>query len=81
MQNKAKIRENTERLQKFVDEKYKAGELDNQSMVQFFEQAGQYLNLQTIPDYAKANGLTYQGVKKCRKVEKLFGVSFVVDND
>lgn len=80
MQNDAKIRENTEKLIAFTEQKFMAGELDNESLVEFFKQMGRYMNLQTIPDYAKANGLTYQGAKKCRHIERLFGVSFVIDN-
>lgn len=40
-----------------------------------------YLNLQTIPDYAKSNGKSYNGVKKFRNVVTIFNVKFVVDND
>lgn len=62
MQKDAKIRENTEKLIAFTEQKFMAGELDNESLVEFFKQMGRYMNLKTIPDYAKANGLSYQGV-------------------
>lgn len=76
-----KIRQNTEKLIKFVADKFQAGELDNESLVELFKVMGSYLNLMTISDYAKANGLSYEGVKKCRQVEKIFGVRFVVENE
>jgi len=52
----------------------------NDFLVQIIELAGGYLNLQTIADYARGNGKTYNGVKKCREVITLFNTKFVVDN-
>jgi hypothetical protein len=73
--------ENTEKLLRFVSEKFEKGELDNDSLVQLIELAGAYLNIETIPDYAKRNKLSYNGVKKHRKLQTLFNVKFVIDND
>ncbi len=53
----------------------------NEFLVQIIEQAGGYLNLQTISDYARKNGMTYNGVKKCREVRTIFNTKFVIDND
>lgn len=50
-------------------------------MVQIIEHVGGYLNLATIPDYAKANKMSYNGVKKFRETRKIFNVNFVIDND
>jgi len=49
--------------------------------VQLIELCGNYLNLSTIPDYAKANNLSYNGVKRHRIIKELFNVKFVVDNE
>ena len=76
-----KIKENTKKLCDFVQDKFISGELDNNSLLQLFEVMGQYLNLQTIPDYAKRTGLTYNGVKSTRMIKEIFGVKFVIDND
>lgn len=76
----AKIKENTDKLLSFVAHKFEANELDNASLVELIKLSGTYLNLMTIPDYAKANGLSYQGVKTCRHIERLFGAKFVIDN-
>lgn len=81
MQTEAKIKENTDKLVNFVATKFEQGELNNDSLIELFKVMGQYLNLQTISDYAKANGLSYQGAKTCRHVEEIFGVRFVVEND
>ncbi len=56
------------------------GELDNEGLVKIIELAGSYLNLQTISDYAKSNGLSYNGSKNFRKVIEIFNVKFVIDN-
>jgi hypothetical protein len=52
----------------------------NDGLVQLIELAGSFLNLATITDYATQKGLTYNGVKKCRNIIKLFNVKFVIDN-
>lgn len=78
---KAKIKQNTDKLLSFVAQKFEANELDNSALVELIKLSGAYLNLKTIPDYAKANGLSYQGVKTCRHVEEIFGVRFVLDNE
>ena len=52
----------------------------NEFLVQIIEQAGGDLNLQTISDYARKNGMTYNGVKKCREVRTIFNTKFVIDN-
>lgn len=55
--------------------------LSNEDLVQIIEHVGGYLNLATIPDYAKANKMSYNGVKKYRTVKKIFDVKFVIDNE
>jgi hypothetical protein len=54
--------------------------LSNNDLVQIIELCGLYLNLSTIPEYAKKNNISYNGVKKFRENVKLFGVKFVIDN-
>jgi hypothetical protein len=39
------IKENTEKLMKFVSEKFEDNQLNNDSLVQLIELAGSYLNL------------------------------------
>ena len=73
--------ENTAKILGFVSEKFENQQLDNDSLVQLIELAGRYLNLQTIPEYAKAHKLSYNGVKKHRQIQKILNVKFVVDND
>lgn len=57
------------------------GKWSNDGLVQLIELAGDYLNLQTIPDYAAARNLSYNGVKKTREIRNIKGVKFVIDND
>lgn len=80
MDRSPKIQENTVKLIRFVEEKFLNDELDNESLVELFKEMGVYLNLKTIPDYAKAYGLTYEGVKRGRQIEEIFGCKFVIDN-
>ena len=54
--------------------------LSNDDLVQIIEQCGSYLNLQTIPDYAAQNNISYNGVKNHRCIKKIFNVKFVIDN-
>ena len=77
----SKMTENTTKLINFIGNKLHNGELDNNSLVQFFELCGSYSNLMTISDYANKHKMSYNGVKKFRKVITLFNVKFVIDND
>ena len=81
MPNSPKIKENTSKLLNFVSEKFINDELDNESLTKLIELAGGYLNLKTIPDYAKAKKMSYNGVKKTRKILTLFNTKFVIDNE
>ncbi|MBN8565248.1 MAG: hypothetical protein J0M25_00750 [Flavobacteriales bacterium] len=72
---------NTDKLCNFICQKFEDGELDNDSLVQIIELCGGYLNLETIPNYAKKNNLSYNGVKKHRKICTIFKVKFVIDNE
>lgn len=57
------------------------GKWDNDGLVQLIELCGMFLNLETIPSYAKKNKLSYNGVKKFRKIWNFCGVKFVIDNN
>ena len=67
-----------DKLEKYVYEKICEDGLD---VVQLFERLNIYANLKSISQYAKDNKLSYNGVKKHRKIIKLFGCKFVADND
>jgi hypothetical protein len=77
----SEIQLNTAKLLDFLGRKFESGELDNDSLVQLIELSAMYLNLQTIPNYAKINGISYNGAKKHRSVVKIVGVKFVIDNE
>lgn len=80
MQN-TKIQENTTKIIDFVSRKFEARELNNNSLVELFKHMGRYLNLQTISDYSRDHNMSYEGVKKGRKIEEIFGIKFVIDNE
>jgi hypothetical protein len=51
--------ENTNKLLRFISEKFQTGELNNDSLVQIIELFVAYLNIETIPNYDKKNQLSY----------------------
>ena len=63
-----------------LGEAIESGKWSNEGLVQLIKLAGEHLNLMTIPAYAKANKMSYPGVRDYRKIEKLFNVKFVIDN-
>ena len=67
-------------LQK-LGESIHQGKWSTSGMVQLIELVGEFLNPLTISDYAEKEGISYNGVKKCRKTTKLFGIKFIIDND
>jgi hypothetical protein len=71
----------TEELLNLISEKFENEELNNDSLVQFIEHCGNYLNLQTISNYSKSNKISYNGAKKFRNVVNLFNVKFIIDNE
>ena len=72
---------NKRHLDKLEECVYEAICKDELDVVQIFERLNVYANLKSISQYAKDNKLSYNGVKKHRKIIKLFGCKFVADND
>lgn len=66
---------------KKLGESIQSGKWSNDGLVQLIELSSDYLNLQTIPDYASANNLSYNGVKKTRTIREIKGIKFVIDNN
>jgi len=71
--------EHIDKLQEYIDICMNKSELSPRDLVQLFEQNNLYMNLKTIPQYAKDNNISYNGAKKCRSIIELFGVKFVQD--
>jgi hypothetical protein len=71
LQNKIK-----ERLSFYIEN----DNLTNNDIVQLIEHLGSYLNLKTIPKYAKDNKIVYNTAKKYREKTVLFGIKFIIDN-
>ena len=51
-----------------LGESIQSGKWSNEGLVQLIELIGDFLNLQAIPDYCKANQITYNGAKKSRNI-------------
>jgi len=63
-----------------LGESIQSGKWSNYGLIQLIELSGGFLNLQTIPDYAKRNGISYNGAKKFRNVKLIFNVKFIIEN-
>lgn len=53
------------------------GQISRHCMIQIVELLGDYLNLETVPNCARRESKSYNGVLKTRRPIKLFGVKFV----
>lgn len=75
--------ENGIKLNNFVCKKIQNNELSNDDLVELIKLCGDYLNLKTIPDYAKAEKISYPGVLKRKNIEivKIFNTKYVIDNE
>lgn len=58
-----------------------SGQLSNIEVVQLIELSMDYLNAKTIPQYARQNNMSYNGVKKHRNIITINNVKFVIEND
>ena len=76
-----KIEDNTKQILALIAEKFETNQLNNDSLVQLIELAGSYLNIATLPAWAKDNGKSYNGAKMQKHQVKLFGVKFIIDNE
>ena len=63
-----------------ISERIEGNQLSNDDCVKIIEHIGSYLNLQTVSDYAKSAGISYNGAKHFRSVKEIFNVKFVIDN-
>jgi len=70
-----------ERINEYIYKSLQKEELNSVGLVQLIEQLNTYLNLKTLPNYAKDNGISYNGAKNNRHVIELFGCKFIADND
>lgn len=68
-------------ISKLIHNKVVNGELSNVQLIELINQCGSYLNLKNIPDYAKDNNMSYNGVKRFRNIVEIFNTKYVIDND
>lgn len=69
------------KLKEYISKVVMKGDLSNGDLVQIIELCGSFLNIKSIPEYAKENNISYNGVKKCRNIVEIFGCKFVIDNE
>ena len=75
------IQLNTEKLLKFVYEKYQKDELNADSLLELIKLCGDLLNIKSIPKYAKENKMSYPGVLGYRRIGEIFEKKFVIEED
>jgi hypothetical protein len=64
-----------------LDQYVHAGALSNDDMVQIIELLGDYLNLATRAEWVRRTGKSYNGGKNHRRNIRLFGATFIIDNE
>jgi hypothetical protein len=69
-------------LLNFIAQKYEAGELDNQDLVECVKLAAYYLNLRPLLEVCKDQKISYPGILKSKRFEvvQLLGKKYVIDN-
>ena len=70
-----------DKIEEYIYKSLQKEELNSVGLVQLIEQLNTYLNLKTIPKYAKDKGISYNGAKNHRQIIELFGCKFIADND
>lgn len=65
-----------------IFQNYESGHISDEHLVQIIELSAQYLNLQTLTNYAKSEGISYNGAKK-RKLStvNISGQIFIINNE
>lgn len=71
----------TEKICNHLSDRIESNQLSNDELVKIIEHIGSYLNLKTISDYSRENGISYNGTKHFRKVKIIFNTKFVIDNE
>lgn len=71
----------TEKICNHLSDRIESNQLSNDDCIEIIEFIGSYLNLQTISDYSRSTGISYNGTKKFRTVKKIFNVKFVIENE
>jgi hypothetical protein len=65
-----------------LEESIRNDQWSQSGLVKLIKLVGEgYLNMMTIPNYAKSVKKSYPGVLKTKKPEVLFDVKFIIDND
>ena len=77
MQLTDKERKQLSKIEEFIY----TNNVSNDYLVKLIELAGGFLNLKTISNYAKDNGISYNGAKHFRNVTEIFNVKFIIDNE
>lgn len=64
-----------------IEAEIQNGNINNSSLIELINLAGDYLNLKLVKDYAKENKISYNGAKKFRNPIEIFGTKYIIDNE
>lgn len=59
------------------------GKWSNDGLVELIKLSGDFLNIRTVPDYCRANSMSYPGAvkpTKTRHLTEIFNVKFIIEN-
>ncbi len=73
-------------IKEMIGKSVQENALSNDSLISIIELCGSYLNLKTIPNYAKSEGISYNGTLNRIKLNKIqerviFGNRMIIDNE
>lgn len=72
----------SERIRERLFECIHNGMIETPDLVQIFEVIGNdYLNCQTLSNYARNKGISYNGAKLQKNITKINGTKFIIDNE
>lgn len=75
-----------QKINEHLNSRVHKSELNNLDLILIVKNLCQYFNLATYSDYAKREGISYNGVKSRLEAKKIseiefFGVKYVIDNE
>jgi hypothetical protein len=77
--NQVQTPRNIDNIKTLIGKTYQEGDISDYDLVQIIELCGCYLNPLTISDYARKEGISYNGAKKHPTVN-IFGIKFIFNN-
>jgi len=72
---------NPNKYKKQIELDFYSGNLSNEDLIEILQLMKELLQLKSVKEYAKENGISVQGVYSCRKPIDFCTFKLVIDND